>query len=56
MLSKLLDIPNNLSVGVEKAECGKKRTTKKTAAGVRRRHKAIYRFMTFICFIGHIRS
>ena len=28
MLSKLLDIPNNLSVGVEKAECGQKRTTK----------------------------
>ena len=27
MLSKLLDISNNLSVRVEKAECGQKRTT-----------------------------
>ena len=27
MLSKLLDIPNNLSVRVEKAECGQKLTT-----------------------------
>ena len=29
MLSKLLDIPNNLSVRVGKAECGQKRTKKK---------------------------
>ena len=28
MLSKLLDIRNNLFVGVEKVECGQKRTTK----------------------------
>ena len=27
MLSKLLDIPNKLSVSVEKVECGQKRTT-----------------------------
>ena len=30
MLSKLLDIPNNLSVRVESAKCGQKRTTEKS--------------------------